>query len=362
MAEVHTVSCPPLVDLLVAELMNAGARAAGPGEFTMRAFLAGKRDLPRAEAVQAVVSAANREELTQALAQLAGGMTRPLDGLRDDLRHLLADVEAGLDFSEEDIQFVDSTQVLNRLAAGLARLTLVQRQLESRADAGHAFRAVLAGAPNAGKSSLFNALVGADAALVSDRPGTTRDYIVKRLELDGVAVELADTAGWQQIDDDIERQAQQFGDEQRRRADLILVCVEAGREIGNDEAGVLRQARPEAILIRTKCDLINRVTGDGINTSAQTGVGIPELREALARAARARTASGLASSQSRCRHHVSAALEALRRAHSAVLFEDPPEVLALEIRNGLDALGALTGAIHTDDLLDRVFSRFCIGK
>src|SRR5262249_52119568 len=165
MAELHTISSPPLVDLLIAQLLNAGARAAQPGEFTLRAFLAGKRDLPRAEAVQAVIAARDRAELTTALAQMAGGVTQPLTGLRDDLLNLLADVEAALDFADEDIQFVGRDDTLHRLAAGLARLTTVRRQLDQRAAAEGPFRAALVGKPNVGKSSLFNALGG--VALVS---------------------------------------------------------------------------------------------------------------------------------------------------------------------------------------------------
>src|SRR5262249_40096088 len=175
--------------------LNAGARAARPGEFTLRAFLAGKLDLPRAEAVLGVIEAGDRDQLRESLAQLAGGVTRPLDGLRDDLLNLLADVEAGLDFVEAAITFVGREDLLNRLAKGLAQLTLVRKQLEARGRSDRPFRAALVGRPNAGKSSLFNALAGdsPDAgALVSPVPGTTRDYLVKRLDLGGVAVELVD--------------------------------------------------------------------------------------------------------------------------------------------------------------------------
>src|SRR5207253_3665734 len=131
LVEIHTISSPPLVELLIATLLSAGARAAQPGEFTLRAFLAGKLDLPRAEAVLGVIEATDRDQLRDSLAQLAGGVTRPLDGLRDDLLNLLADVEAGLDFAEEDISFVGREDLLLRLSKGLAQLTTVRRQLES---------------------------------------------------------------------------------------------------------------------------------------------------------------------------------------------------------------------------------------
>src|SRR5205823_8090 len=157
LVELHTLGAPPLVELLIGELLRAGARAAQPGEFTLRAFLAGKLDLPRAEAVLGVIEAGNRSELKQALTQLAGGVTRPLEGLREDLLNLLADVEAGLDFTEEDIRFVDQTEMLGRLTKGLAQVVLVRKQLDQRSVGAGVFRVVLAGRPNAGKSSLFNA-------------------------------------------------------------------------------------------------------------------------------------------------------------------------------------------------------------
>ncbi|HXG10742.1 MAG TPA: tRNA modification GTPase [Gemmataceae bacterium] len=361
MAEVHTLSCPPLVDLLVAQFLGAGARAARPGEFTLRAFLAGKLDLTRAEAVRGVIEAGSRDELQQALAQLAGGVTRPLQELRSDLLDLLADVEAGLDFVDEDIHFVSLEDVLKRLAKGLALVTLLGRQLEQRSLAGRPFRVVLAGRPNAGKSSLFNALAGAAAALVSPEPGTTRDYLTRQLDLDGVAVELVDTAGWQEASSTIEEQAQALGREQAEQADLVLLCVEAGQLPNKDETALLGRGEPPAVAVATKCDLAAPAPGL-LATSAVTGAGLDALRQLLAERARARAEPALAPSLSRCRHHVDACLEHLRRAHAAALFEEPPELLALELRGALDQLGEMVGAVYTDDLLDRIFSRFCIGK
>jgi tRNA modification GTPase len=358
-AELHLLGCPPIVEALITELLQAGCRSALPGEFTQRAFLAGKLDLTRAEAVHAVIEASGRTELRQALQMLAGGVAQPLSALREDLLNLLADVEAGLDFADEDIHFIDQREMLLRLGSALAHVTLVGKQLESRSLASESFRVTLAGRPNAGKSSLFNALSG-NRALVSEIPGTTRDYLVARLEIDGVRIELIDTPGWQQGEGTIETQAQSLGRKQQNEADLILLCVEAGTSM-EEEGHVLRHDSPPVERIATKCDLAMAPAG-WLATSATTGAGLSALRQMLAQRGRDRPQPALAPSLSRCKHHVQACLDHLRRAHAIVLEEDPPEILALELRETLQQLGEMVGAVYTDDLLDRVFSRFCIGK
>lgn len=361
MAEVHLISSMPIVESLIAHLIALGARAAGPGEFSMRAFLAGKLDLTRAEAVLGVIEADNRTELREALLQLAGGLERPLHTLRDDLLNLLADVEAGLDFTDEDIEFVHQEEMLRRLGSALAQVTLVGRQLDQRAVSDDIFRVVLAGRPNAGKSTLFNALTGG-SALVSAQPGTTRDYLTRRIELANVTLELIDTAGWQTPGDQIQDQAQHLARQQAERANLILLCIEAGTEPTADESSLLAQDR--VIAVRTKWDLQNQpLLKEGeIALSSVTGTGLNELRRLLADRASRRTSSPLAPSLSRCRAHVTRCLEHLRRAHAIVLEGDPPELLALELREALYQLGEMVGAVYTNDLLDRIFSRFCIGK
>lgn len=360
LAEIHLLSCPPLVELLIARLLLSGCRAAGPGEFTLRAFLSGKLDLTRAEAVQAVIEAGSRDELKQALKQLGGGMARPLQELRDDLLNLLADVEAGLDFADEDIRFVQPEEMLQRLAKALAQVTLLGKQLEQRGLTERVFRVVLTGRPNAGKSSLFNALAGADA-LVSPQPGTTRDYLVKRLHLGETHIELIDTPGWQLEFGVIESQAQMLAREQAEQADLLLLCLEPGHPLAPEEEAMLRRPQPPVVAIATKCDL-GTSHSDIPATSAVTGSGIESLRSLLAERARRHKQPSLAPSLSRCRHHITSCLEQLRRAHGIVLFEEPPELLALEVRGALEQLGEMVGTIYTDDLLDRIFSRFCIGK
>jgi len=361
MVELHTVSSPPLVELLVTTCLAAGARAAQPGEFTMRAFLAGKLDLTRVEAVLGVIEAGSRAELRQALGQLAGGVTRPLAELRDDLLNLLADIEAGLDFSEEDISPMEQRDLLVRLAKGMALVTLMQKQLDQRSLGDRPFRVVLAGRPNVGKSSLFNVLVGTSAALVSPEPGTTRDYLSVRLEFNGTRVELVDTAGWRDAGDDIEAQAQALGRQQSGAADLVLLCIAANDPLAEAEHAALAGTEPPVLGVATKCDLATPMA-NLLPTSAVTGLGLVALRSVLTERARAYARPVLAPSLSRCRHHVEVCLGHLRQGHAIALHEEPPELLAVELRGALDQLGEMVGAVYTDDLLDRIFSRFCIGK
>ncbi len=195
LAEIHTFGSPPLVDEILQSLCRNGARLAQPGEFTLRAFLAGRIDLTQAEAVLGVIDAADRNQLQAALAQLAGGLARPLGQLRSDLLDLLADLEAGLDFVEDDIRFVTPDELNRRLAAAAETIDQIGAQLTGRDAATARPRVALIGYPNVGKSSLFNALVGNAAALVSTQAGTTRDYLSATIDACGMSIELIDTAG-----------------------------------------------------------------------------------------------------------------------------------------------------------------------
>ena len=288
-------------------------------------------------------------------------MARPLEKLREDLANLLADVEASLDFSHEEIQVVDETELLKRVAASLAQLKLVQRQLERRSVESARFRVVLAGLPNVGKSSLFNALTGEATALVSPQPGTTRDYLVRRLALEEVQIELVDTAGRQSSSDTIEDQAQELAGTQVENADLVILCTEAGMSNPDPTSWPLGRTAPPLLPVATKCDL-RPGPADRLATSARTRQGIGELEQVLIERARQHASSSVAPSTSRCRHHIEACLRHLCQAHDSVLNQEPPEMLAVDLRAALEHLGEMTGAVYTDELLDRIFSRFCIGK
>jgi tRNA modification GTPase len=284
---------------------------------------------------------------------------------------LLADIEAGLDFAEEDIHFVDSRELLNRLTRAMAQITMARRHFDQRSLADQPFRIAFTGAPNAGKSSLVNALVDRNAAIVGPDPGTTRDYVVVSVTWQDTRLELIDTAGFARAVDGIEAQAQELGGRERAGADIIVDCLDASARA---PAALLPRAAPSEpsdhgkrddpdrrVLVATKCD-IGRAPHGRLPTSSVTGAGIGRLRETLVGCASEQSRPGLSESFGRCGRHLDLCLEHLRRSHSLVLFEDPMEILALELRLALDELGQVVGAVYTDDLLDRIFSRFCIGK
>jgi tRNA modification GTPase len=375
LAELHLPGSPPLVEATLAELYRQGIRPARPGEFTLRAFLAGKLDLVQAEAVLGVIDAADHRELDLALRQLAGGLSGRLADVRADLLILLADLEAGLDFVEEDIEFVSRPEVLRRAAAARDALDALLADASGRwRDAGRS-RVVLAGLPNAGKSTLFNALAGSEQALVSPVAGTTRDWLAAELDLAGVPVELIDTAGWEAASDDLAAAMQSLRAEQLDRADLILWCTPAEADPATlaEDARLraeLGPARDRLIPVLTKSDLPDAPSLDSrpstlVSVSASTGTGLDALKARLAAelaADRARSRQMVGSTAARGRESLAAARDALDRALAAARSGFGDEILAAELRAALDGLAAVLGTVYTDDVLDVVFSRFCIGK
>ncbi len=382
--------------MLLRAVCAAGARLAGPGEFTLRAFLAGRIDLTQAEAVLGVIDADSPAALDAALGQLAGGLARPLHRLRDDLLDLLAHLEAGFDFADEDLPFITREELNDRLAQAEGQVAAVERQMVSRAETVEAVQAVLLGRPNTGKSSLFNALVGQGAALVSHQPGTTRDYLTAELDLDGVKCCLIDTAGLSPPRTDshtertVEHAAQLATDSQRRAAHVELLCLDSTRPIddwerdelsGADSVPLLRRSSAECdrsagtackqavarhrIIVLTKCDA-RRAIGPvaAIETSSRTGEGLQALRDELREnALAAADAHGgvVAATAVRCRESLRLAAGSLRQARS-VAVAGQEELVAAEIRVALEEIGKVVGAVYTDDVLDRIFSRFCLGK
>jgi len=398
-AEVHTLGSPPLLEAVVRAACRGGARPAEPGEFTLRAFLAGRIDLTQAEAVLGVIDAAGAAELDAALKQLAGGLAAPLGRLRNDLLELLAHLEAGFDFADEVLNFITTNELLDQLQAASSQVDALVEKLACRGESAARVRVAIVGPPNAGKSSLFNALVGrgphADhcyaavpaPAIVSDVPGTTRDYLIAELDLDGVKCELIDTAGIEVVAPSNESAtvadaAQRMTHEQSRNAHVQVVCTEAG--MANDdegrETGEERRSESdtvERVAVLTKCDrmyvrlssLTDRACQAGkpdlLRTSAATGVGIRELKAAICAAVlRVFGPQGeiVAGTAVRCGESLRLAAASLDRARAAVTAGLGEELIAMEVRVALNELGKVAGAVYTEDVLDRIFSRFCIGK
>ncbi len=339
--------------------LSRGARTAEPGEFTLRAFLNGRMDLTRAEAVLGVVEARNPAQLEASLRQLAGGLSSPIERLRDRLLDVLAHLEAGLDFvDEEDVGPIARSQLADELADAALELRRLTAQFRDRDLPTSRPRVVLVGPPNAGKSRLFNALMGEGRAIVSHVAGTTRDYLSAPTIFDGIAVEVIDTAGIEDSAQPIESQAQALRMAQAVSADLLLVCEPT------DEAAVLLDwpDRPH-LRLSTKCDLAPARSGT-IGTSATTHVGLNALQRAVADAIRSRLDDGdaLAVTGARCRDSLDRAGGSLVRASEVLSLGGGDELVSIDLRQALEDLGQVVGVVVTDDILDRIFSRFCIGK
>jgi tRNA modification GTPase len=374
-AELHTVCSPPILEAIVESLCQAGARMARPGEFTLRAFLAGRLDLTQAEAVLGVIDARGQAQLHAALAQLAGGLAGPLAALRARLLDLLAHLEAGLDFVDEDIEFITAAELAAQLAAAADEADRLAQRMQSRRDASELPRVVLAGPPNAGKSSLLNALAGSPAAIVSEIAGTTRDYVTCHVTADGQKFLLVDTAGVVQpsvVEPSeavaVERESQVSSERQRQEADVIVDCrevCEGGAGVGAfrcDHAPYLDER--DVIQVWTKCDLAAPPSDDlGLETSSATGAGIADLLQAICRRLEEKSADAVLShTAARCGESLDLSAAALARARNLAAAGAGEELVAAELRAALDGLGQVAGAVYTDDVLDRVFNRFCIGK
>jgi tRNA modification GTPase len=352
---------------LLAALEAAGARPAAPGEFTRRAVLHGKLDLVQAEAVGDLVDAVAPAQGRAALHQLEGGLSRRLAALRESLLGAEALLAYEIDFPGED----DGPVPPERIRAELEAVAAQVRRLLATAPAAERLREgallVFAGRPNAGKSSLFNALLGSERALVTELPGTTRDAIEAHTDFLGWPVRLADTAGLWDAPDRVDRLGVEVSRRYLGAADLVLLCVEAGRPLGADEAAVAAE-RP-TLLVRTKADLLadpGAAAGEGLAVSALSGAGLDDLRRAagervfgdrlcLADLEPALTRERHRAALERAAAALAEALPHLARGGDAVL-------AAHHVRGASAALESLLGAVGVEEVLDRVFAGFCVGK
>jgi len=359
--ELSAHGSPVVLRAIVSAAIDRGARLAEPGEFTLRAFLNGRIDLMQAEAVADLVDAVTPLQARVAFDQLEGTLTRTIAAIDQQLFDLAAQLEASVDFPDEGYHFVEPDTVARALEGLLAQTSALIASGRRGRLIREGFQVAIVGAPNVGKSSLFNALVGAPRAIVTDRPGTTRDMVTELVEIDGLRVTLVDTAGLREASDPAEIE----GVERSRRAidvaDVILTVVDTDSTAGAHGAG--------GFVVRNKCDVMDRAAApqrDAVCVSAKTGEGLDELRH--------RIAAAVAAGERRDRPDISnvrhlalvrRAHEALERARDAALAEGgalPEEFVLADLQDARAALEEIAGKRAPDDLLERIFARFCVGK
>ena len=362
---------PVVLQQLVARCIVLGARQARPGEFSERAFLNGKLDLAQAEAIADLIAAGDQRAARAARRSLDGVFSRRVEDVGEQLVRLRIHVEAAIDFADEPLDTLGGDQVRQGLATARDTLARLRRDAERGRRLRDGLHAVLIGPPNAGKSSLLNALAGSERAIVTDIAGTTRDTLRETIRLDGLELTLIDTAGLRDGGDAIEREGMRRARAEIERTDLALIVLDARDPAAGEAAigdGIL--AVPHRLYIHNKSDLLlpgsvpQSTAADRVSVSATTGAGLEDLHmrlRAIASAGAGEQAEGEFSARTRHVDAIERAQDHALRA-DAELAHDHLELAAEELRLAHDALGEITGRMTADDLLGKIFSSFCIGK
>lgn len=369
--DVVEISChgsPVVLRYCVERACELGARLAEPGEFTLRAFVNGRIDLPRAEAVRDLIEARTLYQARIAAQQAEGSVSRRLAPLKTQLLDLIALLEAGIDFAEDDVPVASTEEILARLEPLIAAMGEMVSSFAYGRLVHDGLVLAIVGRPNVGKSSLFNRLVEQDRAIVTDIPGTTRDLVSEAASLEGIPVKFVDTAGVRTGEDPVERLGVERTFRAMADADLTLVVVDLSQPVEQGDRDLLERARSQGryLLVGNKADLprVAVLEEPHVTVSALTGEGIPELRRSIVNAI---VPGGVDAPQpgfiTNARHErlLRDALEALERAARAA-GEIPHEMLLLDLYAAVQALDELTGATTAEDILTRIFSTFCIGK
>ncbi len=369
--ELQAHGSPVIMDMLLERIVGLGARLARPGEFSERAFLNDRLDLAQAEAIADLIDAGSQTAARMASRSLQGVFSQEIDALVEKLIHLRVYVEAAIDFPEEEIDFLSDGKVETDLDGILAHIDKVQQSAKTGVLLRDGMQLVIAGRPNAGKSSLLNALCGRQSAIVTDIPGTTRDLLREQIQLDGMPIHLVDTAGLRDSECVVEQEGIRRAREEIDRADMILWVYDAASGIEQDSADL--GSLPASIPVTCVCNKIDKVgiesgleeSGERVTVrlSAKSGEGIDQLRGLL------KKSMGYAGEESgefiaRRRH-----LDALQRARNSsmnarrILIDSRGgELVAEELRQAQNALSEITGTFTSDELLGEIFSSFCIGK
>ena len=373
--EISAHGSPVVLGHIVELALARGARLAEPGEFTMRAFLNGRIDLTQAEAVRDLIESQTLYQAKVAAQQLEGALSKRLQPIKQELVELIAVLEAGIDFAEDDVSVVPAERILESISAVRAPLEDLSQSFGYGKIVREGITLAIVGRPNVGKSSLFNRLVERERAIVTATPGTTRDLVTETVSLEGIPIQLVDTAGIRHALDEVESIGIKKSMEALADADLVLVVTDASQAATPEDEKLLDQVQGRAaIVVGNKSDLVDDGGGDSdrnvratqsvpIRTSALTGDGIAELRSAILE-----RATGASNSEpgflTNARHQalVNDSLSALEKAEDAVALKIPHEMLLLDLYSALRPLDEITGATTTDDILNLIFSRFCIGK
>lgn len=373
--EIAAHGSPVVLELLLRRASALGARLAEPGEFTQRAFLAGRIDLTQAEAVRDLIDAQTLTQARQAASQMGGALSRRVTPVKQSLVELIAQLEAGIDFAEDDVDVTSQAEIARRIDALTPPLAALEASFARGRIVHDGLTLAIVGRPNAGKSSLFNRLVERDRAIVTATPGTTRDLVTERISLGGIPLELVDTAGLREGREEAEQLGIARSREALADAAIVLIVLDATQPLNDEERTLLSAAASRSALVAVnKSDLVASHSSSvqlapelsgmtTLATSALTGEGISALRESiLALATGGAAAEPGMLTNLRQQQAVSTALAALGDAASANAAGIPHEMILLDLYRGLWALDSLTGQTTPDDILNLIFSTFCIGK
>jgi len=373
--EIHCHGGILILQNVLQAVLREGARIAEPGEFTKRAFLNERLDLAQAEAVADLIESQTHKGMSQALGQLKGRLSTEIGKLRDELIELLSSVEASIDFPEEDLEEISGEMLLKRVESCSAK---IQRFL-STYEEGRIYReglcTVIVGRANVGKSSLLNILLEEKRAIVTEIPGTTRDVIGEIINIKGIPLKILDTAGLRKATNIVEEEGIKVTREKLTEADIVILVLDGSQALSAEDRDIIQELRGKKVVVAiNKIDLSQKLSrsevekedleGQIVEISAKEGLGIDKLKEAIFSTAVSQSSEGPSMFINRIRHKIALerADDSLHKAKESISKEMSPEFVALDLKLALEHLGEIVGETTTEDILDKIFSEFCIGK